>query len=30
VGVAQVLDIFGEVTEEEDVLLADFACDLDL
>jgi hypothetical protein len=30
VGVAQVLDVFGEVTEEEDVLLADFAGDFDL
>ena len=30
VSVAQVLDVFSEVTEEEDVLLADFAGDLDL
>lgn len=30
VSVAQVLDVFGEIAEEEDVLLADFAGDLDL
>jgi hypothetical protein len=28
--VAQVLNVFGEVAEEEDVVLADFAGDLDL
>jgi hypothetical protein len=30
VGVAQVFDVFSEVTEEENVLLADFAGDFDL
>ena len=29
-GVAEVFDVFGEVAEEEDVLFADFARDLDL
>lgn len=29
-GVTQVLDVFGEVAEEENVLLADFAGDFDL
>jgi hypothetical protein len=28
--VAKVLDVFGEIAEEEDVLLADFAGDFDL
>jgi hypothetical protein len=30
VGVAEVLDVFGEVAKEEDVVLADFARDFDL
>lgn len=30
VSVAEFLDIFGEVTEEENVVLADFASDFDL
>jgi hypothetical protein len=30
VSVAKVLDVFGEIAEEEDVLLADFAGDFDL
>ncbi len=30
VAVAQIVDVFGEVAEEENVLLADFARDFDL
>lgn len=30
VGVAEVVDVFGEVAEEEDVLFADFTGDFDL
>lgn len=30
VSVTEVLDVFGERTEEEDVLLSDFAGDFDL
>jgi hypothetical protein len=30
VGVAEIFDVFGEIAEEEDVVLADFACDFNL